>query len=283
MIAKNLGYEFKLISGYEYEAEDIFSDYVNTLYSVKCNTKGPLRFIAKMLLNTLYGIFGRQLETSEVIIIPSDEEDEYLLTRYVTSAIPLDNNKTALIILPNRIPDSVAQLGITIETNVKQKFQLVKSNIAIASAVTAYARIHMMDFKLNEACYYTDTDSIFVDNLEPFKQFIGNELGQFKDELHGLVVEEAEFIAIKQLGYWFYDEKGDRVEKSVFAGVARDSLSFDQIKKLQNGETITVKSPDRFFKSILTLNIQMFNYDINIVKTNAKQLINNKYLPLNIF
>lgn len=42
-------------------------------------------------------------------------------------------------------------------------------NVAIASAVTAYARIFMSIFKnnLDYNLYYTDTDSIFVDKPLP--------------------------------------------------------------------------------------------------------------------
>src|ERR1700674_212937 len=43
-------------------------------------------------------------------------------------------------------------------------------NIAIASAVTAYARIHMSQFKNNPSfpnLYYTDTDSLYFDGPLP--------------------------------------------------------------------------------------------------------------------
>ena len=38
----------------------------------------------------------------------------------------------------------------------------IKANVAIASAITAYARIHMMLLKLSKSVVYTDTDSIFT-------------------------------------------------------------------------------------------------------------------------
>jgi len=36
---------------------DLFSDYVNNFYEQKRNSTGPPRFMAKLHLNALYGIF----------------------------------------------------------------------------------------------------------------------------------------------------------------------------------------------------------------------------------
>jgi hypothetical protein len=126
----------------------------------------------------------------------------------------------------------------------------------------------MMDVKLHESCYYTDTDSAF-----------GDDLGMFKDELNGLVIEEAEFIGVKQYGYWYKNKEGNRVERSIFAGVTRNSLSFKEIKSLQNGETLTIKPTDRFFKSLLNLTISIKSLDAEIKKNNPKLLHDNFYYP----
>ena len=61
----------------------------------------------------------------------------------------------------------------------------VLSNVAIASAVTSYARIHMMPVK-DMNCVYpqrgSDTDSVITTvPLDP--NVMGTELGLFKDEL----------------------------------------------------------------------------------------------------
>jgi hypothetical protein len=61
--ASKLGYKFKLLEAYEFDKIDLFSDYVDHFYDIKKNSSknSPQRFIAKMHLNTLYGIFGRKL------------------------------------------------------------------------------------------------------------------------------------------------------------------------------------------------------------------------------
>jgi hypothetical protein len=59
----DLGYKFKYLEGYEFSKIDLFNDYVANFYEQKRNSIGPSRFIAKMHLNQLYGIFGRPENT----------------------------------------------------------------------------------------------------------------------------------------------------------------------------------------------------------------------------
>ena len=92
----------------------------------------------------------------------------------------------------------------------------MKSNIAIASAITSYARIHMLKYKLSDSVYYTDTDSIFTDKPLNISE-ISSELGFMKDELDGNVISKAYFLGIKQYGYCYFDKNSNRVEKSVWA------------------------------------------------------------------
>jgi hypothetical protein len=69
-------------------------------------------------------------------------------------------------------------------------------SIAIASAITAYARIHMSQFKNNPdfTLYYTDTDSAYVDKPLP-KHLINNKiLGKLKLEN---ICKKAIFLAPK--------------------------------------------------------------------------------------
>ena len=56
-------------------------------------------------------------------------------------------------------------------------------NIAIASAVTSYARVYMSKFKNRKDInlFYSDTDSLFTDSELP-EEVIGNNIGQFKLE-----------------------------------------------------------------------------------------------------
>lgn len=82
------------------------------------------------------------------------------------------------------------ELNLTFQRSFKDYQSTVKSNVAIASPITSYARIHMIPFKIKDSTVYTDTDSIFTTE-KLSDSFIGKELGMMKDELGGLVIKEA--------------------------------------------------------------------------------------------
>jgi len=69
-------------------------------------------------------------------------------------------------------------------------------NIAIASAITAYARIHMSQFKNRDdfILYYSDTDSIYIDRPLPDYLVVYKLLGSMKLEN---VLTKAIFLAPK--------------------------------------------------------------------------------------
>ena len=71
-------------------------------------------------------------------------------------------------------------------------------NIAIAAAITSYARMHMAQFKNNPDynLYYSDTDSIFIEKPLP-NDMIGSELGKMKLEY---IFKESIFLASKVYG-----------------------------------------------------------------------------------
>ena len=71
-------------------------------------------------------------------------------------------------------------------------------------------------------------------------------------------------------------KKGKRVERSVFAGVERNSLSFQDIQKLQAGGKLNIKIPSRFFKSLINLNISIKPIELLIVKNNPKLFFANR-------
>ena len=74
---------------------------------------------------------------------------------------------------------------VTYRSNEESRVEDVEysNSIAIASAITAYARVFMSQFKNNPyiELYYTDTDSIFIKGELP-NDMIGTELGKFKLE-----------------------------------------------------------------------------------------------------
>jgi hypothetical protein len=70
--------------------------------------------------------------------------------------------------------------------------------------------------------------------------------------------------------------------KSVFAGVERDSLTLDQIKELHLGGSINKTIPSKFFKSFKNLSIKIKDISLTISANREKTLIGNVYHPLHI-
>jgi hypothetical protein len=229
------GYKFKVLKAFEYSQSYLFNEYVDHFYNTKKNSIGPQRFIAKMHLNQLYGYFGRKLDLIETVNINANELFDYVKTRVIKSMIQIDENTITLLLYSNLNREVIASLNKSVNVNIKNDFAFVKSNVGIASAVTSYApirdRIHMIPFKLKYDILYSDTDSIFSSEPLPM-ELIGKELGLMKDELNGSVIEEACFIGIKQYGYWYLDRDGNKVESSVFSGVTRNTISFNEMMTL---------------------------------------------------
>ena len=104
-----------------------------------------------------------------------------------------------------------------------------------------------------------------------------------KDELNGCRISEAYFLGIKQYGYYYYDKNNNRIERSVWAGVSRDSLSFEEVIKLFKGESINKVIDTRFFKSLINLNVEVKSTKTTIEFKPHKSLVDNIYLPAYIY
>ncbi|PWA00302.1 hypothetical protein BB558_003645 [Smittium angustum] len=112
------------------------------------------------------------------------------------------------------------------------KIRGIPSSIAIASAITAYARIKMSNYINMNDCIYTDTDSLVVQNPLP-DNLIGEELGQFKLEY---VIKKGIFISPK-VYVLKYIKNNTLMETTVCKGLGKD-LTFNDFEKLLAGENV---------------------------------------------
>jgi hypothetical protein len=171
---------------------------------------------------------GRKQELISTVNVRKDELYKYAAILIIQSIISVTDDIYVLLISDNLNLNVLNELNIRLNSDFKSFQSAILSNVAIASAVTVYARIHMIPFKLNTDCYYTDTDSIFTKTkLNPDQ--IGLDLGLMKDELshaEGKIIKEAYFLGIKQYGY-SYIENGEcqAVNKSVFSPPLRSNLA----------------------------------------------------------
>lgn len=277
------GYKVELIKVYSFSKANIFNNYINFFYEIKKKSTGPLRFIAKMHLNQLYGYFGRRKTLIETRNVHKKDLNYFYGNYTIFSEIDINKDISTLLMSSNLDYDLINDIKMDSNLNFKSNFRNVKSHVGIAAAVTSYARIEMLELKmllikLGIKLYYTDTDSIFVDRELP-NYLIGKNLGQLKDELNGKVIKKAYFLGIKKYGYI----DSDNNIHSVFSGVERDSLSWLEIEQIAKGYTISKLTKPKFFKNLSNLNIQIKqNPVICITFQTRKHISNNKYLPIKI-
>ena len=94
--------------------------------------------------------------------------------------------------------------------------------------------------------------------------------------MKGLTIREGTFLGVKQYGYQYIDNNNNIVTKTVFAGITRDSLTYDNIKHLLSGGEITIKNKDRFIRTLSKFTIHIRESVTIIKQNNNKKLVNNK-------
>lgn len=231
------------------------------------------------MLNNLYGIFGRALVGLKPLIISSQDVSGFI-TMLSSKALTHINDSYSMILTDestqtNNLSKLDSKLFIE---GISSRNIPPRANVAIAAAVTSYARIHMMDLKLNYDVCYSDTDSIFTTHPLP-DHLIGPELGQLKDELAGLIIDKAYFLGIKQYGYAYKDLGGNTLNKSVWAGITRDILSFEILADIANGATHHIVTEKRFFRDFSNLDIAIKPVNIKVTDNREKLLVDNQYYP----
>jgi hypothetical protein len=178
-----------------------------------------------MHLNQLYGYFGRRNTLIETRNVYNEDLIKYYGNYTIFSEIKINENITTILMSSNLDYNLINEIKDYTNLNLISGFRNVKSNVGIASAVTSYARIEMMELKmlllrLGIKLFYTDTDSIFTDKEIP-EHLIGKDLGQLKDELNGKFIKRGYFLGIKKYGYLDSEDK----THSIFSGIERNSLS----------------------------------------------------------
>jgi len=244
--AKKHGYEIEIIKGYEFDyVENVFKDFVNSVYILKANAKNETeRNVAKLILNSLIGRFGMDFLKSITKLVDGKTHNILNITRVIRNTIEMEEDLFLDTFKPGIDKEVCEDFGIdfikalNIESiDEKTNTKTFKSvSISTASAVIAYARIHMLELMLyilenGGKIYYTDTDSIVTDLKLPENFVHKTELGKLKLE-HTIL--EGYFVSDKT--YAFINEKGKLIKKA--KGVDSKKLSLDDYKKMYKLETI---------------------------------------------
>lgn len=263
--AMKYGYKFKILRGYLFDKDNIFSDYVDFLYELKLNSSksSPDYIISKLLLNTLYGRFGMDPKIENHMILSNIDSLKVHNQKIITNVIDLHNGKELISFFDDK------------DWNEETKKKTLNISIAISAAVTAYARIHMSQFKSvnnDYNLYYSDTDSIDINKPLPDK-FIGEELGKIKLE-H--IFNDAVFLAPKVYGgvtntYEYVKVKG-----------LKNPVQFNQLKPLLIKDSKLEVKHEKWYRSISKANISIKQEIYTLmVNNNKRKLIydnNNKFI-----
>jgi hypothetical protein len=247
--AVNYGYQFEILNGYQFEKGNIFKDYVLKMYNLRLqyDKTHPMNLIAKLLMNSLYGKFGMKLESTEIITYDTSTDDGYnelhkdikLYGEAINDYVNIDK-VFYLIIRKSSIP-----LKYDEDLDLYHGQDI---NIAIASTITASARVHKSYFKNNPdfRLYYSDTDSVVTD--KPISDFmVGSKLGQMKLEHN---IEKAVFLAPKVYGLVDVDGNETIKVKGVTQEVA-SKITFTDLEELLVKDSHKEFTQEKWFKKVI--------------------------------
>nr|YP_010697878.1 hypothetical protein P1Q19_mgp20 [Fuscoporia viticola]WCF76839.1 hypothetical protein [Fuscoporia viticola] len=252
------GYKFDILSGYLFTAEDLFNGYVKSFYQMKENsTKGTAMYtLSKLLLNSLYGRFGLNPTLDNFIITTKKDMVNKLKTDLPYLQERIDFGDISMCSFHSKSPAS--------------------SNVAIASFVTAYARIHMSSFKNQKgfSVYYTDTDSIFTNTPLSPELVDSKKLGYMKLEdvfSYFISIGAKNWIGINTDGQITCKMKG-----------SKNKLNYLDFLSLLRVNTDLKINHSKWFKSFKKSNIIIKDSPFTIkYNNNKRELIFNNGLLVN--
>ena len=283
--AKKFGYTFEILSGYTFKSDFVFKDFITDLYQLRTNydKSDPMNYIAKIIMNSLYGRFGMDDNFTLTTVISKEDYSNFekLNPNNILDVITLGDNYLL------NTKNSQSELN----TNLDNGFEVHNINISTASAIllpmrvyeqrTSYARIHMSQFKNNPDynLYYSDTDSIYIDK-ELDSSLVNNSiLGKMKLEA---VIDKAIFIAPKVYGYTTIDNKtiikvkglSNESIKSIDLNILEELLSFNKKLTFNN---------EKWYKDIATatINIKDQIYSLRATGNKRKLIFNEDNILIN--
>ena len=263
--AEKFGYTFNIKSGYFFERGKIFINYIKEIYSIKENTPNtdPMYFISKLLLNSLYGKFGMAYELDDHEVIRSAQLDSYL-----------NNPKIEVGNFEELGDDLVLVSYLDTSKYDGLDFNTIEPNISIgiASAITAYSRMFMAQFKNNSnfTLYYSDTDSVYVSGDFP-QDVIGKGLGKFKLEN---TFKDVVFLAPKVYGG--ITTEGNLIVKikGLTKSIIKADVTFDKLLTLLNKDSNLVFKQIKSYKSFPyggEGTISLLEQTYNLIPTETKR------------
>lgn len=211
--------------------------------------------IGKIIINSLFGRFGMSSKTIETKIINKNDYKDY----------------KNLEILKETHINNIIILSIY----KKSASKWVNSNVGLAAAITAKARIKLWNaFNAVENCghriLYTDTDSLFVASKKNLDNVIIGEVF-FDISKIDTKIKNSIFISPKCYGIEYGGLSYVKIK-----GIRRNSISWWDLKKAQsNNRKLKIKSV-RFNKSNYQIKIENYIKVIDLSISNKRIFNKNK-------
>lgn len=269
--AMKLGYKFEILWGYKFKPDNVFKDYVDCLYQMRLDypKSNPLNLIAKLLLNSLYGRFGMIDEFPDITIFKDKKSfNEFMKNTNLEVLETIELGDKLLIKHRSDKKNQQTMLYGNLETH--------NTNVAIASAITGYARIHMSYFKNNPdfILYYTDTDSAYVSKPLPKDLVNSKILGKMKLEY---ILDKAIFLAPKM--YYLQTVEGKVIYK--VKGLKHQvELTLNNFQSLLFEKSILEKLQTKWIKNISKGQIEIRDdlYSLKVTNNKRKLIYDNNKL-----
>jgi len=264
--AQKFGYQFEILRGYLFDKGYVFDGYVDELYSLRLtyDKTNPMNYTAKILLNSLYGRFGMDDNFNSIEILKQKDLDRLTKGEYNIESITQLNSK--FLVSYNKLKESKDDFDSNKETH--------NINIGVASAVTAYARIHMSQFKNNPNLpnlYYTDTDSAYFDGPLP-PSFISNTvLGKLK--LEG-IYDQALFLAPKVYALKNKEEEIIKIKGLSKEAIIKNNITLDNLIPLLYSGEKTIYLQNKWYRSLGEGSINILEQTYNLKVTGNKRRLN---------
>jgi len=240
-------YKITINQGFLWKARAVFKKYTEDLHLLRKSfpKSDPMNFICKLMSNSIYGRFAMKPIISKTELISRDEDiGDFIEKNEIESHEDINHD----YVLITYRPKDLFEWGI---------LDIEYSNsIAISSAITAYSRVFMSQFKNNPKynLYYMDTDSAWIDS-EMKTNMIGIDLGQFKLENR---FKEVVFLGPK-----------------MYSGITKDGNLITKVKGLKNISSLS-------FENIHSLLKENSHLDLNHVKwfrsINSIEMMEQPYL-----
>ena len=185
----------------------------------------------------------------------------------IIDIVPLPTSKGEKYLITYSNPNNI------LETKMDGNREIHNINIAIASAVTSYARIHMSQFKNNKDLpnlYYTDTDSLYFDGPLPDYLVDPKRLGALK--LEG-IYDKALFLAPKvyALENTTTGEKVIKIKGLSKESIIKNKISLDSLEILLNKDYKLIYNQRKWFRSLTEANIKILEQSYNLKVTGNKR------------